>query len=127
MADTISQTGPGDAAAHVAELRSRLLAGAARLQGLDHLEPDDQVALANLIGELADLLDPHAATDQAEHKHLAEQSAVLIQAIGTKQDTGLIAAARDRLEEAAARAEAAAPVATGVVRQLIDALAGIGI
>jgi hypothetical protein len=127
MSDGISNPGPGDAAARVAELRSRLLAGAERLQGLDHLEADDQVALANLVRELADLLDPHEPAEQPEQRQLAEQSAELIGAIEARHDTGLIAAARDRLEEAAARAEAAAPVTTGVVRQLIDALAGIGI
>ena len=89
--------------------------------------PQHQLALANLVRELADLLDSHETDGLPEQSQLAEQSAKLIQAIEAKQDTGLIAAARDRLEEAAARAEAAAPVATGVVRQLIDALAGIGI
>ena len=44
-----------------------------------------------------------------------------------RHDPGLIEAARDRLEEAVARAEAKAPVATDIVLQLIDVLAGMGI
>lgn len=116
----------GDIHAQVEALRDRLLAGAERLRGLDHLEPEDQIAVANLVRELADLLDPNTNGAESEAQ-LAEQSAALLQAIEARHDTGLIASARDRLEEAAARAEAAAPVATGVVRQLIDVLAGIGV
>ncbi len=126
MTDQPMPADSGDAIAKVEALRTRLLAGAERLRGLDHLEPEDQLAVANLVRELADLLDPEADSSESD-AHLAEESAALLQAIGTRHDAGLIASARDRLEEAAARAEAAAPVTTGVVRQLIDALAGIGI
>lgn len=107
------------------ETRARLLACAMSLRDADHIEPEAQRALADLVLELADALGPQVPTAQAAH--LAETSAHLVEALHEPQDAGLIAAARRRVEEAAARAEAGAPVATGVARQLIDLLAGLGI
>ena len=107
------------------EIRARLLACAMSLRDADHIEPEAQRALADLVIELASALDPRAASAQAAH--LAESSAYLVEALHEPENPGLIAAARRRVEEAAARAEAGAPVATGVARQLIDLLAGLGI
>ena len=50
-----------------------------------------------------------------------------MQAVNEEHDPGLIAAARERLEETVARAETKAPVATDIVLQLIDVLANLGI
>jgi hypothetical protein len=107
------------------EIRARLLACAMSLRDADHIEPEAQRALADLVLELADALDPRAPT--AQTAHLAETSAHLVEALHEPHNAGLIATARRRVEEAAARAEAGAPVATGVARQLIDLLAGLGI
>ena len=71
------------------------------------------------------MIDPHAPTVQAEH--LAESSTHLVEALHRRHHAGLIAAAKERLEEAASRAEAEAPVATGLARRLIDTLANMGI
>ncbi len=51
----------------------------------------------------------------------------LVRAVQDQHEPGLIAAARERLEAAVARAEAKAPVATDLVLQLIDTLAHLGI
>jgi hypothetical protein len=107
------------------ELRERLLECARLLRSTRHIDPDAQVALSELFAELAtcaDLESPGAPT-----AHLAETSAQLVHALHHQHDEGLIASATDRLKEVAARAEAEAPVATGVVRRFIDALSGIGI
>ena len=70
-------------------------------------------------------MDPHPPAVEAAH--LAESSAHLVEALHRKHHAGLIAAAKERLEEAATRAEAEAPVATGLARRLIDTLANLGI
>ncbi len=90
-----------------------------------HVEPEVQEALADLVNELIRVMDPHPPA--AEAAHLAESSAHLVEALHRKHSAGLIAAAKDRLEEAATRAEAGAPVATGLARRLIDTLANLGI
>jgi hypothetical protein len=95
------------------------------LRSSSHIDPQVQQALADLVDELIHSLDPNTPAAQAEH--LAESSAHLVQALHRKHHAGLIAAAKDRLEEAATRAEAEAPVATGLARRLIDTLASLGI
>lgn len=111
--------------AEAAELRAQLMECAALLRESRQLDEESQLALAALVVELSELLDPDATSPHVSH--LAETSAQLIQTLHAHQDPGLISAARERLEQAAARAETEAPVATGVVRQMIDALASIGI
>lgn len=107
-------------------LRTRLLECARLLRATRHLEPDTRQAVADLVSELAAALGATAAP--SEHAaHLAATSAQLVDALHDQHDAGLVTAARHRLEEVAARAEAKAPVAAGVVRRLIDALASIGI
>jgi hypothetical protein len=62
--------------------------------------------------------------------HLGESTAHLAEALqhhGPSPEPGVLAAARRRVEEAAAKAEAEAPIATGVVRQFIDVLGGMGV
>ena len=94
--------------------------------GAHHLEPEAQRALADLVDELSKIL--HAAPIPAEETaRLAESAAHLAQALQQRHDTTFLAQARDRLTEAVARAEAQAPVATGVARRLLDALANLGI
>lgn len=106
-------------------VREQLLQCARMLRSTRHMDPEAQNALAELVTELASCVDLDTPTAPASQ--LAESSTNLVQALHDQQDEGLIAAARHRLEEVAARAEAEAPVATGVVRRFIDALAGIGI
>jgi hypothetical protein len=107
------------------DVKQHLLECATLLRNADHLEPRAQQALADLVVELVDALDPAGASEHTAH--LAECSAQLARALHEQHDTGLVAAARRRLEAAAARAEAEAPVATGLARQLVEVLSGIGV
>jgi hypothetical protein len=116
-------TEPGGETA--AAVRAQLERIVPKLRSARHVDPEVQEALANLVDELVRVMDPNAPA--AEAAHLAASSAHLAEALDRKHHAGLIAAARDRLEEAATRAEAEAPVATGLARRLIDALANLGI
>jgi len=98
---------------------------ARRLREAEHLEPAARAEVAKLLRDLAIALDQPEPSAQAEH--LGQSTAQLVQAVKDQHEPGLIEAARDRLEEAIARAEAKAPVATDIVLQLIDVLAGLGI
>jgi hypothetical protein len=109
----------------IASVRTRLQEIVPLLRETRHIEPDVQQALADLVDELIRVMDPHAPADQSAH--LAESSTHLVEALHRKHHAGLIAAAKQRLEEAATRAEAEAPVATGLARRLIDTLANMGI
>jgi hypothetical protein len=108
------------------QVRDRLRELARLLRKARHLDPDAKQELADLVDELGGALHPEAFSS-AETAHLADSAAHLAQALSRPGDTGLLDAARERLEKAVARAEAKAPVATGVARRLIDALANLGI
>ena len=114
---------PGPEAA--ATVGTRLQEVVPLLRETHHIEPDVQQALADLVDELIRVMDPNAPPAKAAH--LAESSTHLVQVLHRKHHAGLITAAKERLEEAAARAEAEAPVATGLARRLIDTLANMGI
>lgn len=94
------------------------------LQSVDHLEPPQREQLAALIEELDQAL--HAGTPPEHAAQLAQTAADLVNALRPHHDTPL-ETARERLEEAATRAEIDAPIATGVARRLIDLLAELGI
>jgi hypothetical protein len=98
---------------------------ARRLREAEHLEREAREQVADLLGELAAELDQ---TEPSAHKEqLAKSAAQLVRAVKEKHEPGMIEAAKDHLEEAVARAEAKAPVATDLVLQLIDLLATLGI
>jgi Domain of unknown function (DUF4404) len=98
---------------------------ARRLGGVEHLEPEARTTLAGLLRKLAAELDQ--AEPSAQKEQLAESAAQLVRAVKDQHEPGLVEAARERLEEAVARAEAKAPVATDLVIQLVDVLARLGI
>jgi hypothetical protein len=109
----------------VATVRTQLQEVVPLLREGRHLDRDVQQALADLVDELIRMMDPHAPADSTAH--LAESSTQLVRALHRKQHTGMLAAAKARLEEAATRAEAEAPMATGLARRLIDTLSNLGI
>lgn len=115
-------TGPAEGV----PVRETFEALAARLREADHLGPEAQAALSELLQELARAVDP-AALRSAEAVHLAESAAHLVEALHRPHQAGLLGRAKSRLEEAARRAEAEAPVLTGLVGRLIDTLANLGI
>jgi hypothetical protein len=98
---------------------------ARRLGGVEHLEPEARTTLAGLLRKLAAELDQ--AEPSAHKEQLAESAAQLVRAVKDQHEPGVVEAARERLEQAVARAETNAPVATDLVLQLIHVLAGLGI
>ena len=109
-----------------AQMRANLQELARLLRAASHLEPEAQRSLANLLDELGSELDPAALTS-TQMAHLAETVGRVARSLHEKHDPGLLVTARERLQEAVSRAETEAPVATGIVRQFIDLLAGMGI
>ena len=94
-----------------------------------------QSRVAAVLSELVEreIDDGHAPSDvlvtatQAEVAQLAGTTAQLAEALHRRHQPGWLAQVRDRFEAAALRAEAHAPVAVGLARRLLDALANIGI
>lgn len=110
----------------VAQMRSDLQELGRLLREAGHLAPQTQRDLASLLEELGGELDP-AAPPSPHTTHLAETVGRLARSLHEQQHSGLLAAARDRLQAAALAAETEAPVVTGIVRRFIDVLGSIGI
>ena len=96
------------------------------LREAHHLEPEAQEALADLVDELGKTLTPTALAG-SETAHLASSAADLARTLHQEQSPTLLSAAKQRLEQAALRAETQAPVAAGIARRLLDVLADLGI
>jgi hypothetical protein len=121
----MSAPGPADPqSAAGAQAKLRELADA--LRRADHLGPEAQGSLADLVDELSRAL-PAASLPAADAAHLKESAAHLARAVHDQHDTSLLTGARERLEHAAYRAEASAPFLAGILRRLIDTLANLGI
>jgi hypothetical protein len=99
---------------------------ARRLREARHLKAEDQRTLSDLLDELAEALGPAAGTS-AEKDRLAQAAAQLAESLHRPPAPGLVAAAKERLEEAAVHAETDAPVATGIIWRLVEALSNLGI
>jgi hypothetical protein len=99
---------------------------AQRLRKAEHLEPEEQEAIADLLEELAKALPPATAAP-AEATHLAESAAHLAAALHEHHESGLLNAALERFKAAVARAEAKVPMASGIAHRLIETLANLGI
>lgn len=115
---------PGSGSEANPDAKGRLLDLAGLLRGARHLTPETRAALADLLAELAEALGPGNSGPQAAH--LADTAAQAARALNEPHH-GLLTTARERLEAAAIRAEAKAPVATGVAWRLLDLLSEIGI
>jgi hypothetical protein len=99
---------------------------AEKLRQAEHLGPEAQQALADLLDELAKALPP-AGPASAEANHLAASAAHLAEALHEHQDEGALATALERFEASVARAEAKAPIASGIAHRIIETLANLGI
>jgi hypothetical protein len=113
-------------ASSVAQLRAHLHTIASLLREVPHLGPDAQRLLAELVAELSDALDAETVP-AADLAHLADTAAQLVRAAHRGEEQGLLGAAREKLEGAAAAVEADAPMIAGLTRRLIEALSNLGI
>jgi hypothetical protein len=111
---------------HLHAVSAQLHVVAVLLRDAHHLGPEAQEALAEVVEELSQALG-HAQLSPAEAAHLADSASHLAKALRNQHDPGLLAAARDRLLEAAVAAEARAPGAAKLIRGMVDTLSGIGI
>src|SRR5437870_7862145 len=97
-----------------AALRTNLEELARLLHRADHLDPEAQQTLADLVAELGQAVQ-NGTLEPSSTAHLADSTGHLVQAL-RDQHQGLLATARERLQRAAALAEAEAPVATGFLQ-----------
>ena len=95
------------------------------LRGAHRLDPEAQRSLADLADELANTLSA-SGVPTAEEAQLGQLAGQLIQALHRGEEAP-VAATRDRLQDAILAAETRAPFAAGVARQLLEALANLGI
>ncbi|HYV39329.1 MAG TPA: hypothetical protein VE988_26810 [Gemmataceae bacterium] len=96
------------------------------LRGTHHLGAEEQRALAELADELGNAWALPASTSAATPA-LAERVAHLAEALKHGQASGPLHGVRQRMEEMAAKLEGQAPNTASFARQLVDALAGLGI
>jgi hypothetical protein len=110
----------------VAKLQAELREAAQSLRAAEHLEPADQRSLADLLEELSQAINT-AAAPSAEMLHVGQSAAQLAQHLHQHEEKKLLVAAKENLQRAMARAEAAAPQVVQLAGKLIDALANMGI
>ena len=121
MAEPI-QEGPAAPAA----MSDRMREVARLLREADHLGPEEKEAVARLADELAEALRT-VPPSSPEAAHLTESAAHLIEALHRRENKGVLAAARDRLEESVLATEARSPFLAGIAHRLVEALASLGI
>jgi hypothetical protein len=107
-------------------LETKLHSIAQLLRQADHLSPDAQKALAEIVEELGKALHSVPVSSE-ETKSLADSTAHLVRALHQRQNQGLLAAARDRMKHAITRVEYQAPFAAQIAGRLLDTLASFGI
>jgi hypothetical protein len=112
--------------ASVPEIQARLQAVAKRLRETRSLDPESRRTLAELVGELSTVLQS-SQVPPSEVARLAETTTHLADSLQHHHEPGVLGKVRDQFEQAVLGAEAKAPVAVGVARRLLDALANLGI
>jgi hypothetical protein len=117
---------PESSTSSVSEIQARLNSVAAMLQKSGSIDPESRRVLVDLVDELSQALNAVKAPGE-EVSHLAETTAHLAESLHHQQGTGILGKARDRLEMAVSNAEAHAPVAVGLARNLLETLANLGI
>jgi hypothetical protein len=110
----------------VADVQRRLHDVAVTLRESTTVDPESRRVLAELVEELSRTLNS-GNVPPSEVAHLAERTAHLAESLHHQQDLTIVGRAREGLEGAVVRAEAQAPVAVGLARRVLDALANIGI
>jgi len=110
----------------VPEIQARLDELALRLRQTHALDAESRQALAELMSELSTALKT-AQVPPAEVAQLANTAAHLADSLQHPHQTGMLGKVRDQFEQAVLEAEAYAPVAVGLARRVLDALANLGI
>jgi hypothetical protein len=91
----------------------------------NNLDPEAQQSLADLAEKMADgLSQPHVPT--AEEVELGQLAGELIEALH-REEKAPAAASRNRFQRAIVAAETRAPLAAETARELLDAIANLGI
>jgi hypothetical protein len=112
---------------------SMMSAAQAKLQELSRmirarhgLDAGAQRQFADLVDEISRVIGRSEAPS-AETTHLVDSLSHLLETLHHSRERGLVQAARERLAEAALRAETTAPLTTRLVEQLMATLANLGI
>jgi hypothetical protein len=108
------------------EVQSRLRNAAVLAQNSNSLDPEVRHTLTELLHELERALNAHEAPP-AEIERLAEGAMHLAESLHRRHDNSILKTARDRLDSLLLQAEAHAPTAVGLARNVIDGLANLGI
>lgn len=108
------------------EVKARLHEVAKVLREPGTIDPESRRTLAELVDELTAAL-ASSNVPPAEVARLADSTAHLAESLHQRHDEGLVSKARDSFERAVTSAETHAPLATGLARRLLQALADIGI
>src|SRR5262245_59936599 len=108
------------------EVQAQLHEIAQLLRTAYHLRPESQAALAELADDLGNV-HGQGAPPSAESETLLRHAHQLVEALHQEEDSGLVAAARQKLEEAVATVEGRAPYAVAFARRLLDVLVSLGI
>jgi hypothetical protein len=107
------------------EVRNLLHELSQLLSQADHLDPEAQQELGDLVDQLGRALDA-SLLDPAIIASLTASTREMIEAI-RHQHKGLLASARDGLQRLVVHAEDSHPVVTRLAERLIDMLSNIGI
>jgi hypothetical protein len=110
----------------VTEIQARLDHVSQLLRESRSIDARSRKELKRLVEELGSILQSGDVAP-AEAASLAETAAHLAEALQHRHDSGRLAQLRDRIERGVLAAEAEAPVTSGVVMQLLDVLANLGI
>ncbi len=109
-----------------ANLETKLHSIAQLLRQTDHLDPEAQKALAEIVDELGKALRSVPVSSE-DAKSLADSTAHLVRAVHQKHDRVLVTAAQGRMRQAITRVENQAPFVAQIAGRLLDTLASLGI
>ena len=109
-----------------AEVRAHLHNISQLLRNVDHLGPEAQELLADLVEELGKSIETGTVPSQ-EVARLTECASQFVQAVHEREEPGVLGAARARLQRAVIAAESEVPVVAGLTHRLVDMLSNLGI
>ena len=96
------------------------------LRSADHVGPEAQKVLADLVDELGKALTS-AEVPNDEIARLTESATHLAEAVQAENEPGVLQKAEERLENAVVAIEAKAPALASLTRRLAEMLSNLGI